>query len=238
MIRIGTAGWNVPKLSAASFGSQGSHLERYAGTFTAVEINSSFYRPHRRETYERWARSVPEDFRFAVKVSREATHDSRLVECEPILERFLNAVEGLAMKLSVLLVQLPPSFNFETGVAERFLDWLRLRNKAHIALEPRHATWFEPNANALLRERGIARVAADPACVRAAAEPGGALDLIYYRLHGSPRMYYSSYDDETLANLRQKLMEWRERAESVWCIFDNNATSAATTNALTLMRAV
>ena len=41
------------------------HLERYARRLSAAEINSSFYRPHQRKTYERWAASVPDDFRFA-----------------------------------------------------------------------------------------------------------------------------------------------------------------------------
>ncbi len=77
-IRIGTAGWSIPKEHAAAFPAEGSHLQRYAQVFGAVEINSSFYRPHRRTTYERWAASVPEAFRFAVKVPKTITHEHRL----------------------------------------------------------------------------------------------------------------------------------------------------------------
>lgn len=237
MLHIGTAGWNVPKQHAASFVAAGSHLERYAGTFNAVEINSSFHRSHRRETYERWARTVPADFRFAVKVPREASHDSALIEREAVLERFLEEVAGLGTRLGVLLVQLPGSFDFDTAVAAAFFDWLRPRSTARLALEPRHASWFSKDADALLCERGIARVAADPGCVPAALEPGGALDLIYYRLHGSPRKYYSSYEDERLTSLRRQLEAWSARGSEVWCIFDNTAALAATGNALTVMRA-
>jgi uncharacterized protein YecE (DUF72 family) len=73
-VRIGTAAWSIPKKHAAPFPTAGSHLERYAAVFNAAEINSSFYRPHRAATYERWAASVPDDFRFAVKVPKAITH--------------------------------------------------------------------------------------------------------------------------------------------------------------------
>ena len=72
--RIGCAGWSIHKDAAAAFPVEGSHLERYARVFPAVEINSSFYRPHKPETYARWADSVPDGFRFAVKVPRAITH--------------------------------------------------------------------------------------------------------------------------------------------------------------------
>ena len=65
--------WSIPKAYGVPFPPSGSHLERYGAVFNAVEINSSFYRPHRTATYERWAASVPEDFRFAVKVPKSAT---------------------------------------------------------------------------------------------------------------------------------------------------------------------
>jgi uncharacterized protein YecE (DUF72 family) len=64
MVRVGTAAWSIPKLHAHAFPAEGSHLERYGAILNAVEINSSFYRPHRRSTYERWAGAVPDDFRF------------------------------------------------------------------------------------------------------------------------------------------------------------------------------
>ena len=76
-IRIGTAGWTVPKAVAHAFPGEGGHLARYAGRLDAVEINSSFYRPHRPATYARWAECVPKDFRFAVKVPRLVTHELR-----------------------------------------------------------------------------------------------------------------------------------------------------------------
>ena len=85
--RVGCAGWALPKEHAGRFPGGGTHLARYAGRLPAVEINSSFYRPHRPATYARWAASVPEDFRFAVKVPKDATHARRLVNAEDVLDR-------------------------------------------------------------------------------------------------------------------------------------------------------
>src|SRR3712207_7960 len=124
-IRIGTAGWSIPKEHAAPFPALGSHLERYAAVFNAVEINSSFYRPHRPATYERWAASVPQHFRFAVKVPKAVTHERRLKGAGDLLERFLAEVAGLGPKLGPLLVQLPPSLAYETGTSDLFLRELR-----------------------------------------------------------------------------------------------------------------
>ena len=80
----------------------------------------------------------------------------------------------------------------------------------------------------------MARVAADPAVVPAAAEPGGWDGLVYYRLHGSPKMYYSAYPDEYLEALAKTLSGPRKSAD-VWCIFDNTAAGAATANALDVL---
>jgi uncharacterized protein YecE (DUF72 family) len=63
-LHIGCAGWSLPRDSWPQFPEAGTHLQRYAARFRAAEINSSFYRPHQPATYERWAGSVPPDFRF------------------------------------------------------------------------------------------------------------------------------------------------------------------------------
>jgi uncharacterized protein YecE (DUF72 family) len=232
-VRIGTAAWSIPKEHAAAFPPIGSHLERYGAVLNAVEINSSFYRPHRTVTYERWAASVPENFRFAVKIPKAITHEHRLKETGDLLDRFLSEVSGLGSKLGPLLVQLPPSLRFEDGIADGFLGKLRSRVESPIVCEPRHATWFTREIEALLGELRIARVAADPAPVAGAEKPGGWRGLSYYRLHGSPRIYYSAYGPEDLAGIAQRIAGDAAAAIETWCIFDNTAAFAATANALT-----
>ncbi len=233
-VRIGCAGWSIPKEQASQFPADGSHLERYAARLNAVEINTSFYRPHRPATYARWAASVPDDFRFAVKVPRSITHEHRLEDVAELLDRFLAEAGALEGKLGPLLVQLPPSLVFRAAVARAFFTAIRERFQGLVACEPRHATWFKPSAEELLLDFQMARVAADPAAVPAAAEPGGWKGLVYYRLHGSPQMYYSTYPDAVLTRLAANLPE-RAATSEVWCIFDNTALGAATVNALDLL---
>jgi uncharacterized protein YecE (DUF72 family) len=203
----------------------------------AVEINSSFYKPQRPTTYARWAESVPADFRFSVKVPKAATHERRLVDAEGVLDGFLAEDTQLGDRLGPLLVQLPPSLSFSDDIAERFCASLRDRFEGDVALEPRHASWFEPAAARLATWYRVARVAADPAVAPAAAEPGGWDGLVYYRLHGSPTIYYSAYSDEYLEALAKTLTRAALSA-SVWCVFDNTAAGAATVNSLDVLARV
>jgi uncharacterized protein YecE (DUF72 family) len=231
-IRVGCAGWAIPKEHATRFPTIGTHLARYAHELPAVEINSSFYRPHKQATYAKWVASVPEEFRFAVKIPKEVTHTRRLVEGEDVLDRFLAEVTALGEKLGPLLVQLPPSLKFCSTIAEQFFMSLRERFDGDVVLEPRHASWFETKSDELAAKFRVARVAADPAVVESAAEPGGWDGLVYYRLHGSPKIYYSDYASNYLDALAERLSADTARSIAVWCIFDNTAAGAATVNAL------
>ena len=233
---IGTAGWSLPRAWQDAFPSEGSHLERYASVFRGVEINSSFYRQHKRATYERWAASVPADFRFAVKIPQAVTHDQALVASDVLLEVFLEEASGLGNRLGPLLVQLPPSLAFDAEVADEFFTTLGVLHAGDVACEPRHASWFEADANSLLIKHHVARVAADPARVSKAAHPGGWEGLAYYRLHGSPQMYYSDYSAEYLAMIAAELRSAAAHQSASWCIFDNTTLGAATGNALVLQR--
>jgi uncharacterized protein YecE (DUF72 family) len=234
-ILVGTAGWTRPRDSAAAFPGEGTHLERYSRILPAVEINSSFHRPHRSSTWKKWRDSVPEGFRFSVKLPKTITHKARLIDAEALLDEFLGPVGELGSSLGCLLVQLPPSLAFDTAVAPTFFTHLRERFKGGIACEPRHASWLEPDVDELLAKLGIARVAASPDKPLGAGQPGGALDLVYYRLHGSPRTYYSSYETDYLARLALELKSKAANGSVVWCIFDNTTLGAATPNALELV---
>src|SRR5688500_14727284 len=138
---VGTAAWTLPREEQPNFPAEGTHLERYASRFTAVEINSSFYRPHRTKTYERWAASVPDGFRFSVKVPKAITHEARLRDVVAHLDSFLAEVGGLGEKLGCLLVQLPPSFVFGHDDVDTFFDTLRARTQVPVVCEPRHRSW-------------------------------------------------------------------------------------------------
>lgn len=235
-IRIGCAGWTLPADLQHAFPDGGSHLERYARVFAASEINSSFHRPHRPSTYQRWADSVPPGFAFSAKLPKAITHGARLAQPEAALDAFLAEAGALGEHLQCLLVQLPPSLAFDAPVASAFFAALRERHAGPVALEPRHASWFTPEVDAWLAHRRVARVLADPVRHAAGAAPGGWDGLVYLRLHGSPRVYYSSYDMHVLEALALRMRAAANQGAHVWCIFDNTAGQAAAGNALALQR--
>lgn len=198
--------------------------------FSGTEINSSFHRPHAAATYERWAASTPPSFRFAVKIPRTITHEGKLRGARPLLERFLEESSALGKKRGPLLLQLPPSLAFDRRVATTFLGLLRSRFEGRVVCEPRHPTWFTPAAESLLIRHEVARVAADPPPAPDANLPGAWPGIVYYRLHGAPRKYWSRYEADALARLAEALRGVPSRVDA-WCIFDNTASGAALENA-------
>ncbi len=235
---IGCAGWTLPRDVQPAFPGTGSHLERYASRFNACEINSSFHRPHSLNTYRRWADSTPPEFRFSVKIPRAVTHERKLEGCGHLLDEFLAQAGGLGDKLGCLLVQLPPSLAFDARVASGFLEELRARWAGDVAIEPRHANWFAPGADGVLRALRVARVLADPVRHDEGVRPAGWADLVYLRLHGSPRMYYSPYEPELINKLADRMLLAQRETNALWCIFDNTAAGAAADNALSLLQAL
>lgn len=234
-IHIGVAGWSIPSALADRFPASGTHLERYGARFSAVEINSSFYRPHRRTTYERWAASVPPGFRFSVKLPKAITHERRFVDCQALLDRFAGETDGLGSKRGPVLVQLPPSFAYPGDSAERFLSDLKTTVTDDIVLEPRHASWFRPDVEHMLERQKVARVAADPARPLPAAQPGGWHRRAYFRLHGSPVMYESAYRQDAIAAHAGVVATLAMQGIDVWTIYDNTVYGAAKQNAFELM---
>lgn len=233
-VRIGCAGWSILSRHAAHFEPGESHLARYATRFDVVEINSSFYRPHAPTTYARWASAVPGNFRFSVKTPKTITHEARLKSVGTLLSRFTDEVAGLGNRLGGILVQLPPSLAFDARTANAFFAMLRRRVDVAIACEPRHPSWFEAGVDAIWRRYDIGRVTADPAPVAAAAHPGGFGRWRYWRLHGSPRMYYDAYGPQRLSALAEQLLAHAARRRPAWCIFDNTAGGHAIADAVQL----
>ena len=232
-IRIGCAGWSLATREQARFPAGASHLARYAQVFDAAEINSSFYRSHRPATYRKWASMVPPGFRFSVKLPRTITHEARLEGAIEPLRAFLDEVMNLEAHLGCLLAQLPPSLAFAAS-HRRFFDDIRRLYDGPVVCEPRHASWFSPSVDAVLRECHIGRAAADPAVTPRGHLPGGDHRIEYLRLHGSPRMYYDAYPVETLARVGRRLGRPGAGTDARWVIFDNTAAGNAIGNALQL----
>ena len=224
---IATAAWSIPRTVAGHFAAEGSGLSRYASVFKGVEVNATFYKPHRTSTYARWADSVPEDFRFALKLPKTITHEHRLIDIGPLFDGFLEEIAPLGDKIGPLLCQLPPSLVHDPAVVETALSALRQRFKGKIVIEARHKSWQSPDVLSLLEHHAIDRVLADPAPVW----PADTFPMppVYVRLHGAPKIYCSTYDEPEIDRFRSLL------AADSWCVFDNTASGAAIENALTML---
>ncbi len=233
---VGVAGWSIPSRYQSELPAEGSHLERYAQRLSAVEINSSFYRHHRAQTYARWAQSVPKGFRFAVKAPQAFTHEGSLAARADVLGQFAEEIAGLGEKLGVILVQLPPKLEFDAVATRRFFRSMRKRIDVRYACEPRHPSWGAERADRLLTELSVARVAADPPLWPGGNQPGGDRRCVYFRWHGQPKKYFSDYGRECLAMLQQQIMA--AKASEAWAIFDNTAHGYGLGNALSLTSAL
>ena len=229
-IYVGTAGWSIPRMSARHCPTAGTHLERYARLFRCAEINSSFYRPHAPTTYAKWGASTPAAFLFAVKVPRLITHERELKRSRIPFERFLAETVSLGGRRGPLLVQLPPSLAFASRPVMKFFDMVRHCYDGPLVCEPRHPTWFTAAAHTVMKRCAVARVAADPPIVEQSRTPGGWDGLAYFRLHGSPRMYWSRYNASYLSQLATVVGQLSQSVD-VWCVFDNTASGSAFENA-------
>jgi uncharacterized protein YecE (DUF72 family) len=143
-------------------------------------------------------------------------------------------VRDLGEARGPILVQLPPSLSFEASAVASFLDAIRSRFDGQMACEPRHPSWFDNDVERMLLEFRIARVAADPPPVPGGMSPGGWPELVYYRLHGAPRIYYSPYSESQLDSFASSI-QMSTISHSHWCIFDKTALGEAAGNALALI---
>jgi uncharacterized protein YecE (DUF72 family) len=230
-LNIGTAGWTQRKEHAHLFLTEGSHLEKYADVYNAVEINSSFYKDHLAKSYRRWAESVQDDFRFAVKLSKAYTHEFKLKKTDDHLKKILSDMNELGNNFGVLLVQLPPSLKFDQRTTENFFSKIIPWVSAPIVLEARNQTWADEKALEVLNEMEISLVHADPELFEWPKRLRQKIN--YFRLHGSPEIYKSSYSPRFLQDTYRSLLSVQSKVtERNWVIFDNTAHGHATQNAL------
>jgi len=196
-------------------------LEFYAAHFPAVEIDSTFHAAPTEAAVRRWAEATPASFRFTCKLPRQITHICRLRDCATDLISFLRAIEPLAPKLQVILIQLPPSLTPADGkhVLRKFL--MQLPRDFRFAIEFRHAGWHRPQFIRLLEKHRICWVWADttPLNERNLA-PFEFLpcttDLLYLRLLGD---YATKYDlDGGHMHRYEKLLWKREAALESWSL--------------------
>lgn len=236
-IFVGTSGWNYHHWSDGRFYppglAQDKWLAYYAGRFTTVEINSTFYRLPEAKTFRDWARRVPAKFVFAVKASRFITHIKRLKDPEQSLKLFLSRALLLRKKLGPILFQLPPQMKCDRERLERLIACLRRRRNLRIVLEVRHESWLTQEVYDLLESAGWTLCLADYPGLDGEPPPLGP--FCYIRRHGTTALYGGCYSDEQLARDAEFAMKLAEQGNDVYIYFNNDAEAYAVKNAQTLI---
>jgi uncharacterized protein YecE (DUF72 family) len=226
--RIGTSGWNYKHWKEIFYPSKipvSKWLDFYADRFDTVEVNATFYRLPKPQTFDNWYQKTPENFLWAVKASKFITHTRRLKDSTEPLARLYNSVERLREKLGPLLFQLPPSLSFDRDIFLPFCDNLD-RSYQH-TLEVRHPSWIEADVFEILREYNIAFCISDTAGRYPYCEVISA-DFVYIRLHGSKKLYASEYSEEELREWAGKIRDWNMET---YLYFDNDFQGFAIKNA-------
>jgi len=164
MILIGTSGYNYPEWKGSFYPADlpaAKMLPYYAGQFSTVEINYTFYRMPTPKLVAGWCAQVPEQFRFTLKAPRRITHDKRLrpTDVADSLKAFVIAAAELGPRMGALLFQLPPTFKKDLGVLSEFLALLP--PKAPAAFEFRNDSWLSDDVYECLRARQVALCIAD-----------------------------------------------------------------------------
>ncbi|MEZ0229633.1 MAG: DUF72 domain-containing protein [Planctomycetota bacterium] len=246
--------------------SQAARLAHIGRHFSSVEINGTFYSLKRPAVFEKWRSEVPASFVFAVKASRYYTHMVKLKGVAPIANFFAQGVLRLGAQLGPILWQLPPMLPFTPERARAFYELLprdikaaerlarrhdaRLDGRSALrapdgrdrpllhALEVRHASWLSEESLDLMREFGVALVAADTAGKHPRSELRTA-DFAYVRLHGARRLYVGHYTDAELDDWATRAARWMRAGSDVYVYFDNtDVIPAAPLDALALEKKI
>jgi uncharacterized protein YecE (DUF72 family) len=205
-------------------------LPFYARQFTTVELNSSFYRLPSEKAFTNWRESTPDNFVFAIKMSRYITHIKRLRNLGSAVENFLSRAGLLGEKLGPLLYQLPPSMKRNDELLQDFLSSLPLQYQ-HV-IEFRHESWIDEAVFDILQRHNVGLCVFDMpgfSCPLVATS-----DLAYVRFHGSEGLYSSRYSDEELSEWARKIAGLEQHIKTRYIYFNNDAQAFAVENARTL----
>ncbi len=159
---VGTSGYSYPEWKGYFYPEdlpQGEMLRYYGERLPSVEINNTFYRLPKASVLEGWAGQVPAEFRFSLKASQKITHIKRLKNASEETDYIFKTIGAMGEKLGVVLFQCPPNLKKDLPRLADFLKTIPAGIKT--AFEFRHATWFDDETFACLRDRNCALCIAD-----------------------------------------------------------------------------
>jgi uncharacterized protein YecE (DUF72 family) len=232
-IRIGCSGWIYAHWRGRFYPEKlavKNWFGFYAEHFDTVEINNSFYRLPKPETFDAWRTQAPPGFDYAVKANRFLTQAKKLKDCEEPIERMMTPFRHLGDRLGSILYQLPPRFRVNL---ERLESFLQLAPKDVInVFEFRDKSWYTDEVFALLERHGASFCAHD---MPGSDSPRVAVGPIaYLRFHGGEGKYWGRYSDDCLLRWTDWIGEQARDGRPVWAYFNNDIDAHAIHDALTL----
>jgi|SRR5579885_747235 len=234
-VHIGTSGWMYKTWRHSFYEDQPvrTWLGQIDQKLGAVEIDGTFYRQQKKETFEKWAAQVSERFCFAIRGHRYVTHNRKLLEVEESIQKVKEPAEGLGSKLGAVLWQLPPFLKKDIERLKVFGEQLQIWSDVWHVMEFRHTSWFDDETAKVLERANLVNCISDAG--RFERWDAVTAKAVYVRLHGRPRTYADSYSDRELAHWAKKIHRWREEHREVFVFFDNDIEGVAPQNALTLI---
>lgn len=212
-IHVGIGGWDYDPWRG-TFYPQGlaktKQLDHAGRHLTAIEINATHYKLQKPELFQRWAASVPDGFKFAVKASRFCTNRRVLAEgAEGIAKFCAQGLTELGDKLGPILWQFMPTKRFDPDDFGAFLsllpqsqDGVRLRH----ALEVRHESFMTLEFVTMARNAGAAIVFADSDKYPAIGDL--TADFVYARLQRCRDEISTGYDEAGLDRWAAVARDW------------------------------
>lgn len=232
-IRIGCSGWNYRhwrKLFYPEGLAAKNWFRFYAEQFDTVEINNSFYRLPRAETFDKWREQAPPGFAYAVKANRYLTQAKKLKDCAEPVARMMAPVRHLGSTLGPILYQLPPTLRINLSRLEEFLSLLP-PDLIHV-FEFREPSWYVSETLGLLERHGASFCCHDMA--GSASERWAVGPAAYVRFHGAAGKYWGRYSDDVLLGWTDWMRDQATNGRDVWAFFNNDIEGHAIQDALTL----
>lgn len=227
-LHVGTSGWQYRDWRGAFYPEQvpqARWLEHYAARFATVEVNNTFYRLPKPETFASWAERTPDDFVMVLKASRFLTHVKRLKDPEEPVERFLTHVAPLGHKLGAVLVQLPPTLQADTDRLERTLAAFGKR-RVRVAVEFRHSSWFTGAVYELLSRHQAALCLADRDS-RLVTPVRRTASWTLMRFHAGRGQPFPCYGRTALTSRAKLLAAHFDETDDVFAFFNNDPHACA-----------
>lgn len=235
-LKVGISGWSYPEFTPSFYPPglpSAEMLPFYARHFDTVEINSSFYRLPKPETFAEWGHRVPPGFTFSVKASRFLTHLKKLRDPGPALDLLFSSMCSLGDRMGPVLFQLPPNWGVNL---DRLYGLIReLPGGPRYAIEFRDPSWHVPEVHKLLEKHGVAFCVYDLEGFQSPIQL--TADFVYVRLHGSEGKYFGSYHGPRMRFWKKQVAEWLKSGRDVYFYFDNTLRAEAVQDALELKQA-